>query len=333
LLLPDAPADVGITVSGSYNRTSGVSTAKVTVPGLQFTENGRSLSAFLSGWPYRFDLLGGKVTSGIDLQWQPATATEVAVLRANVTATLQDVAGFYGDYFFRGLNGEVQGSADITDTAALETPPLTLTVATIDVGVPLDNVVLAFRFDHASHQLLVDSLSADLLGGTVSGNALTYDFQRERNPLTLRFDSLRMERMLTLADYDGVAAIGAVSGELPLTLTANGVEVAAGTLQADAPGGSIRYLAAAAAGVQGNAGVDLVNQVLGNYQFESLTSNIDYSPEGELLLSMQLRGHNPDMGSDQPININLNLSDNIPALLKSLQSARAIEDFLQQQPR
>jgi hypothetical protein len=139
--------------------------------------------------------------------------------------------------------------------------------------------------------------------------------------------------MLTLADYDGVAAIGAVSGELPLTLTANGVEVAAGTLQADVPGGSIRYLAAAAAGVQGNAGVDLVNQVLGNYQFESLTRNIDYSPEGELLLSMQLRGHNPDMGSDQPININLNLSDNIPALLKSLQSARAIEDFLQQQPR
>ena len=289
------------------------------------------MSAWLSGWPYGFDLLTGTLTAEVDLQWQPAVASSAGVLHTNMTANLQDVAGFYGDYFFGGLSGDLQGSADVADMITMETPPLTLTIASIDVGVPLDNVALDFRFDRTSNQLLISSLSTDMLGGTVSGKDLAYDFSRERNELTLRFAGLQLERMLALADYDGVAAIGGVSGELPLTLTATGVEVTAGTLQSDAPGGSIRYLAGAAAIAQGNAGLDLVNQALGNYQFTSLSSNIDYSADGELLLSMQLQGYSPDLGVEQPINLNLTLTDNIPALLKSLQSARAIEDFLQKQ--
>lgn len=327
LLLRNAPADAGIGVNGKYDLASGAASGHLTMPRLEFAESERALSAWLSGWPYPFDLLTGAVAAEVDLQWQPAAA----VLRADVRATLQDIAGFYGDYFFGGLSGEVQGIADIADTVSLETPPLGLTIASVDVGVPLDNIAVDFRFDGAGHQLLIKSVSADMLGGNITGDDLVYDFNHERNGLTLRFNSLQLERMLALADYDGIAAIGAVSGELPLTLTANGVEVTAGTLKADAPGGSIRYLAGATAGVSANAGLALVNQALGNYQFTSLTSNIDYSADGELLLSMQLQGHSPDLGAEQPINLNLTLSDNIPALLKSLQSARAIEDFLQQQ--
>jgi hypothetical protein len=331
LLLRNAPADAGITASGNYDLASGTANAKLTVPRIEFTDSGRALSAWLSGWPYGFDLLTGTLTAEVDLQWQPAVASSAGVLHANMTANLQDVAGFYGDYFFGGLSGDLQGSADVADMITMETPPLALTIASLDVGVPIDNVALDFRFDRTSDQLLISSLSTDMLGGTVSGKDLAYDFSRERNELTLRFAGLQLERMLALADYDGVAAIGGVSGELPLTLSATGVEVTAGTLQSDAPGGSIRYLAGAAAIAQGNAGLDLVNQALGNYQFTSLSSNIDYSADGELLLSMQLQGYSPDVGVDQPINLNLTLTDNIPALLKSLQSARAIEDFLQKQ--
>jgi hypothetical protein len=124
--------------------------------------------------------------------------------------------------------------------------------------------------------------------------------------------------------------MGAVSGELPVSITAGKVEVDAGKLYAEMPGGSIRYLDAPPAG-QGNPAMDLVNQALSNYQFQSLESTIDYTPDGELLLGMQLRGNNPDMNGGQPINLNLNISDNIPTLLKSLQAGRVIEDFLQEQ--
>jgi hypothetical protein len=161
---------------------------------------------------------------------------------------------------------------------------------------------------------------------------ISYGFGNEFNEFTLHFADLRLERMMELAEYEGIEASGAVSGELPITVRGKQVEIDAGRLFAEAPGGSIRYLDAPPPG-QGNPAMDLVNQALSNYQFQSLESTIDYSPDGELLLAMQLRGSNPDMNGGQAINLNLNISDNIPTLLKSLQAGRAIEDFLQEQYR
>jgi hypothetical protein len=173
-------------------------------------------------------------------------------------------------------------------------------------------------------------MTGDVLGGSIGGNDLRYEFGKARNDVKLVFAGLQLERMLALADYDGVQAVGGVSGEMPLTLTDTGVEIAGGNLHGDAPGGTISY-AAGVTGSAGNPGIDLVNKALANYKFDSLTSTIEYSPTGELVLGMQLQGTNPDMSKDQRVNLNLNLTDNIPALLKSLQAAREIEDFLQGQ--
>ena len=347
LLLQNAPAAAGMTTAGSYDLATGIANMHVSLPPLEFME-GQSLSALMGELPYPFDLLTGSLAAEVELNWQPGTAAgtdtdpEPGVMTSKLTTTLKDLAGYYGDYFFRGLNTELEASiayiASIESIESpavftLESPPLTLSISSIDVGVPIDNVALAFRFEQSTRRLLIASMSGETLGGTITGEDLVFDFNRERNDITLQFTGLQLERMLALANYDGVAASGAVSGELPLTLTAQGVEVTAGTLHAEAPGGSIRYLAGATAGVGGNAGMDLVNQALGNYQFESLLSSIDYDADGELLLTMQLQGHNPDMDASQPINLNLTLSDNIPALLKSLQAARAIEDFLEEQYR
>ena len=325
LLLRNMPPDPGITTEGTYDLATGAVNLRASLPPVEFMEAGRPLSGWVSDWSYPFDLLTGSLAAEIELQWQ------AEVLTAKLTGTLKEVGGFYGDYFFRGMNGALQTNLDNAETFTIATPPLALTIAGIDVGVPLDNLALNFRYDGVSQQLLINSFYGEALGGTVTAADISYDFTRERNDILLQFSGLRLEDMLTLVEYEGVEATGAVSGELPITLTANGVEVALGSLHADAPGGSIRYLDAATAVAGDNVGLNLMNQALGNYQFESLTSSIDYSPDGELLLTMQLQGHNPDMNNGQRINLTLNLSDNIPALLESLQAARAIEDFLEDQ--
>jgi len=47
-------------------------------------------------------------------------------------------------------------------------------------------------------------------------------------------------------------------------------------------------------------------------------------------LEVELRGNNPDMNGGQEINLNVNISDNIPTLLRSLQASRVITDALEQ---
>jgi hypothetical protein len=46
---------------------------------------------------------------------------------------------------------------------------------------------------------------------------------------------------------------------------------------------------------------------------------------------VQLQGTNPDTNSGQRINLNLNISDNIPTLLRSLQAGRSITEAVEQQ--
>jgi hypothetical protein len=60
-----------------------------------------------------------------------------------------------------------------------------------------------------------------------------------------------------------------------------------------------------------------------------MDTEVFYFEDGELLLNVQLQGSNPDMNNGQAINLNVNITDNIPSLLKSLQASRVITDELE----
>ena len=69
-------------------------------------------------------------------------------------------------------------------------------------------------------------------------------------------------------------------------------------------------------------------EALSNYHYSIFQTEADYLETGDLELSMTLRGRNPDMDKSRPIHLNLNVTDNIPMLLKSLQAGRAITDMV-----
>jgi hypothetical protein len=328
LVLHGAPMPLVFAASGAYTFTSGAVNLQLTTSSLEFTQ-GSPLSAWLREWPYSFDVMTGSVEAlAVEAQWQPAAA-----LTATVSGTLREIGGAYASFVFAGLNGPIETELGFGDSFTLATPPLSLTLASLDVGLPLTNLRLDFQIERSSQALLASAFRAEIMGGTLSGENLRYAWNEADNALTLRFAGLDVAQMVTLVGYEGVEASGKLSGAIPLTLSSGSVVVTGGELHADDPGGVIRYLSGVGTPDTGNAQLDLVNQVLSNFQFHTLTSSIDYTPDGELLLSMQLQGHNPDLGSNQPINLNLNLSNNIPALLESLRAARNIEDFLREQLR
>ncbi len=64
-----------------------------------------------------------------------------------------------------------------------------------------------------------------------------------------------------------------------------------------------------------------------------METQIDYQPggqpSGELDLSIRMEGVSPALNGGQRINLNLNINDNVPALLQSLQAARSVSDSVQ----
>ena len=70
----------------------------------------------------------------------------------------------------------------------------------------------------------------------------------------------------------------------------------------------------------------MVVDALTDFQYHKLDVSTDYQPGGNLILRVSLKGKNPNWQSGRPVNLNLNLEENIPALLRGLQLSGEITE-------
>ena len=174
----------------------------------------------------------------------------------------------------------------------------------------------------------IKDFSSQVLGGTVQSQELVFHSARPQHTLKLHLDGIKVEELLKLEQQEHLQGTGVLDGVIPLTIGSAGIEVHQGYVEARPPGGVIRYHSAddtMESLSQVGAQLKLVTNVLENFQYEVLRSEVDYDRDGTLNLRMRLEGRNPDLQQSRPIHLNVNLEENIPSLLKSLAVVRGIE--------
>ncbi|MXX11269.1 MAG: hypothetical protein F4Z68_07780 [Nitrospira sp. SB0667_bin_9] len=75
--------------------------------------------------------------------------------------------------------------------------------------------------------------------------------------------------------------------------------------------------------------MELVLRALENFRYDVLRALVSYQEDGTLLLETRLEGKNPDMKEAPPVHFNLNVQENVPALLQSVQVVKDIENQLE----
>jgi len=321
-----------LTIDVLHTPTSGKGSADILLPGIYFDTLWSRLSDFIQPLPINVDLLAGGVSGQGQISWHQDASGQWQ-FNGPVTLSINEITGSYEEIGFAGVSTEL--SLELLDDMNLRTPETRpLQIAAIDAGVPIENVRLDYSFNTLAGTLSLQNLYAEIFQGIVTSEGMVYDRAAESTTMLVELQRIDLENVLSLAAYDAVSASGKVSGQLPITLRGDKVSISAGNLFALAPGGAIRYQPEGPGDAlvsSGNAGLDLVYQALSNYRYQMLQSSVDYLEDGELMLSVKLEGINPDMGATgQQINLNLNISDNIPALLQSLQASRSITDALEQ---
>jgi hypothetical protein len=152
----------------------------------------------------------------------------------------------------------------------------------------------------------------------------------ETNDIILRPKSIQLQFIIDLVEFEDIELKGSISGVLPVTITDKSLTITDGRLESDPPGGVIRYRPGTGEGAAlSDSGLGLVTQALSNFQFESLTADVNYLENGDLKLQMQLTGMNPDLDDKQPVILNLGVENNIPQLLRSLQATRSVMEILE----
>jgi len=282
----------------------------------------QKLSERLKKWPHAWDIVAGSWAASANISWE-STESEFRT-RATVTQQLSGLSGFYNDIAFTGLATSLSATAISGETARID--PSTIGIALVDVGIPITDLSARYDVDLAGLRLAVQDLSMSALGGKISADPFDFAVNEPSNNIMLRPQSIQLQFMVDLAEFEDVELSGSVSGRIPVTINEKTITVSGGRLESDAPGGIIRYKAGDAAGL--NAEINMVSRALNNFQFDSLTSDVNYTEAGDLKLKMRMSGINPDMDALQPVILNLGVENNIPQLLRSLQATRAIEDVL-----
>jgi hypothetical protein len=281
-----------------------------------------NLAEAVADWPYDFDVASGYWRIDADVNW--AVTDAGFAYTGTTTHTLDWLAGKYGDIGFVGLNSEIEVTLDWQADPAMSAAEFE--VALVDIGFPIEEMHGRFTADISALAADVESVSMKVLGGSVSVDPFRYEHAADINQLMLRAREIQLPLMVGLADLDAVEISGSVSGDIPVTLKNHKVVIDKGLLRNDPPGGAIRYGAGV---VDDQSQLGVVTRALRNFEFDVLTSEVDYTDTGDLKLQMRLTGTNPDVDPDQPIVLNLGVENNVPQMLRSLQATRSIEDVLQ----
>ncbi|MCD8522392.1 MAG: YdbH domain-containing protein [Saccharospirillaceae bacterium] len=162
-------------------------------------------------------------------------------------------------------------------------------------------------------------MHTDVLGGRVHTPLIRFDTRKDINAFGIELEHIQLAQIAALEPKSEVEASGTLDGVLPIVLTKEGAQIPGGSLFARAPGGVIRYQNATSEALQqSDQTVGLAMQLLQNFHYDKLQTNIQYQPDGALNLGLQFQGKNPDFFGGQATHLNVNLEYNLLDLLESL---------------
>lgn len=290
--------------------------------------SGNPLQRSLADWPPALELSAGSLRLEAK-----ATLPAQGPVQAGVSMNLKDVAGLFDRSELQGLEGVLQ--LDLrSDT--LELAIEQLRIAQLNPGVPLQSLELRGNYQAAIASPAAGRLSwqqaqAQLFGGRIWLDPADLDLSAHNPARSLHVEGISLEHLLHAYPAEGLEGDGRISGELPLRLAPGGFSITGGRLAASAAGGRLHFSSPklSAFGAS-NPAMGLVVQALGNFHYSRLESGVDYSEQGTLQLALRLEGENPQIENGRPIHFNINIEEDIPALLTSLQLSGRVSERIQQ---
>lgn len=291
-----------------------------------FLRTGNPLEKSLGDWPALLSLNNGKAS--FDLNWRLPPGSAPQSLGLNLRG--QGLEGVYDRSEVHGLDLQAKFALN---GAQMELQLPQVKVASLNPGVTLGPLSLQGNYRGSLDAPLagrVDWQQAEL--GMFNGRAWLppggVDLSARREGLTLKLEGLALEAILAAYPAEGLSGNGIIDGNLPLGLHEGKLLIHGGEVAARQPGvlqfrsEKIRSLG------QSNPAMQLVATAIDDFRYDKLSSRVDYDESGKLLLALSLSGRNPALEQGRPINLNVNLEENVPKLLTSLQLSDRVSDTI-----
>ena len=204
----------------------------------------------------------------------------------------------------------------------------------IHPGIEIANVLArsttTIQPDFSQALIVIEEVHSDVLGGRINIPLIRFDSAQDINAFGIEVEGIEVEQLAELEASAGINATGRLDGVLPIILLSEGPQVPAGSLFARSPGGIVQYRGQTANSLkESDNSVGLAMQVLDDFRYDTLQTDLTYQPDGALNLALQFKGHNPTFFDGQATHFNLNLEYNLLDLLESLRISKDIVQKLE----
>ena len=285
------------------------------------TIKGGLLKRELGGWKSDYDIDAGALAASFEGAWTRAD-DDVGIAGSGRIA-LADGAAHYEDTTVAGLAFDLPFA---WQAGAATAGPARVLASAIDVGLPVQDVAATVAL--TADAVTIDAAGASLLGGRVAVERLVYPFGGGRSDFDVALDGLALTEVLALEGED-IAGDGVLDGRLPVRLDGGAFTVTDGHVLARPPGGKIRYTGSVGAAARKTPGLGLALEALSDFTYTRLEADADYLADGTLNLLVRLEGRNPAVEKGRPIHFNLNVTENIPTLLRALRVGDEVSERVQ----
>lgn len=291
----------------------------------------RALAKTLVIWPESLQITSGQVDANANFRLPVTGASEF-----DADLAMNSVSGIFNRTAWSGLNGDL--NIDLRGPELIIKVP-ELTVAQVNPGVPVGPMGFGGSYhgltnEVSSGKFKLDQFTARFLGGSLEISEGTWNLADLPLRVPVKLNKVELSELMRVYPSEGLAGTGTLSGKLPLLIDREGIRVDQGRVLAIKPGGTLKLPADRLRGIaQGNQAMELVASAMENFHYSVLTSTIDYDQDGRLFLGLHLEGSNPDVQGGHPIVLNINLEEDIPALLTSLQLSGRVNEAVTERVR
>jgi len=201
--------------------------------------------------------------------------------------------------------GELQ--VKIKEDAELSIPALKLELKKISISA------IFLYSPNKSTTLRLESLTGSTFGGEVMLNPTTIHFGNPLWNTELLLQNVGLNNLMQLYPNEKIEVSGSINGNLPIKHNKQGLLIENGSITATTPGRIQLH------GVVPEGFAHQSLGVLEDYHYTSLSAGISGNPLGKLSIALHLSGSNPDWQQGQSVNLNMNISEDIASLMRSIE--------------
>ena len=173
----------------------------------------------------------------------------------------------------------------------------------------------------------LSNFTTGFLDGTVAIKNINYDTSKKEGETRLLLNNIPLQKMLDLQGTKKIYATGTIRGTIPVKMKNETFEILDGGMNAE-QSGQIIYATTPEERAAANQGLRTTYEALSNFLYVQLISSISMAPNGQSVITIHLKGSNPDFQGGRPVELNLNIQQNLLDLMRTLSISSNVDQII-----